>query len=76
MSKEAFEAAIGKAVVEADFRDLLLADPDLALAGFELTEEEKTILKKIDAETLDSLGDSLDARIGTRSLRKSEVAAK
>jgi hypothetical protein len=63
MSKEAFEAVIGKAAVEAEFRDLLLADPERALAGFTLTEKESSILKKIDSETLESLGCTLDACI-------------
>jgi hypothetical protein len=63
MSREAFEAVIGKAAVEAEFCDLLLADPDQALAGFDLTEEEVSILKKIDSETLESLGCTLDACI-------------
>jgi hypothetical protein len=65
MSKEAFEAAIGKTIVEAEFRDLLLADPDQALAGFDLTEEEVSILKKIDSETLELLSSTLDTCIRT-----------
>jgi hypothetical protein len=60
MSIDAFEAVIGKAAVEAAFRDLLLADPDQALAGFELTEDEVFILKKIDSETLELLSETLD----------------
>jgi hypothetical protein len=63
MSREAFEAAIGKTIVEAEFRDLLLADPDQALAGFDLTEEEVSILKKIDSETLELLSGTLDTCI-------------
>jgi hypothetical protein len=60
MSIDAFEAVIGKAAVEAAFRDLLLADPDQALAGFELTEDEVFILKKIDSETLELLSGTLE----------------
>jgi hypothetical protein len=63
MSVSAFEAVIGKTIVEAEFRDLLLADPDQALAGFDLTEEEVSILKKIDSETLELLGSTLDTCI-------------
>ena len=63
MSSEAFEAVIGKAIVKVEFRCLLLADPDQALGGFELTEEEQSILKKIDSETLESLGCTLDVCI-------------
>jgi hypothetical protein len=63
MSMGAFQAVIGKAAVEAEFRDLLLADPDQALAGFDLTEEEVSILKKIDSETLELLSGTLDTCI-------------
>lgn len=73
MSKEAFEAAIGKAIVEIEFRCLLLADPDQALGGFELTDEETSILKKIDDETLEALSDALDARIRIGTLRKKTI---
>lgn len=66
MSKEAFETVIGKAIVETEFRCLLLADPDQALAGFALTKEEETGLKKIDWETLEALSKALDAHILTK----------
>lgn len=73
MSRDAFEAVIGKAAVEAEFRDLLLADPDQALAGFHLTEEEASILKRIDGETLETIHDSLDAFIRARACKKERV---
>jgi hypothetical protein len=63
MSKEAFEAAIGKTIVETEFRDQLLADPDQALVGFDLTEEEVSLLKKIDSETLELLSSTLNTSI-------------
>ena len=63
MSKEAVEAIIGKAVLDNDFRETLFADPDKALAGYELTEEEVATLKGIDAETMESLAGTLDERI-------------
>jgi hypothetical protein len=65
MSVSAFEAVIGKTIVEAAFRDMLLADPDQALAGFDLTEEEVSILKKIDSETLELLSGTLETCIRT-----------
>ncbi len=69
MSKEAFESVIGKALVEAEFRDALLADPDQALAGFDLTEAEKARLKNMDSETMEALARALQR--GTReSLRR------
>jgi hypothetical protein len=68
MSKEAVESVIGKAVLDAAFRKLLLADPEKALAGFDLTDTEKAGLKSIDSETLDSLGSTLDTRSSKRRL--------
>ncbi|MBN2148291.1 MAG: Franean1_4349 family RiPP [Anaerolineales bacterium] len=60
MSKEAVEFAIGKALLDAAFRAALLADPEKALAGMDLTQAEKAALKRLDGETLDSLAYSLD----------------
>ena len=63
MSKEAVQAVIGKAVMESEFRELLFANPDQALEGYELTDEEMAALKAIDAETMESFAGSLDERI-------------
>ncbi len=63
MSKEAFEAVIGKVIVEDGFRFLLLADPDQALSCFELTEAESSIIKLIDSETLELISGTLDAHL-------------
>jgi hypothetical protein len=63
MSKEAVQAVIGKAVTESEFRELLFANPDEALEGYELTEEEMGALKAIDAETMESFAGDLDERI-------------
>ena len=62
MSKEAVESVIGKAVLDGEFRRLLMADPEKALAGFALTDSEKAELKNLDSETLDTLGNTLDSR--------------
>jgi hypothetical protein len=66
MSKEAVEAVIGKAVLDAEFRNALLADPEKALAGFDLNETEKASLKSLDSETMDVLANTLDARVSKR----------
>lgn len=60
MSKEAVESVLGKALLEAEFRAALLANPDDALEGFDLTKVEKAALKRLDDETLESLAHSLD----------------
>jgi len=53
MSKEAVQLVIGKAVLDADFRRCLFADPEQALSGFKLTAAEKRRLLKVDSETLE-----------------------
>jgi len=63
MSREAVEAVLGKAMLDASFRDALFADPDQALAAFELTPEEAAALKAIDAESMGAMAGALDERI-------------
>jgi len=63
MSKEAVQAVISKAVSDDKFREMLFASPDKALQGYDLTEDEIAALKKIDAETMQSLAGDLDERI-------------
>jgi hypothetical protein len=63
MSKQAVQEVIGKAVTDSEFRKALFADPDEALAGYELTEDEIAALKSVDAETMESFAGSLDERI-------------
>ncbi len=63
MSKQAVEAVMGKVILDVEFSHALLADPDGALARFDLTEGEKTILKSMDSETLDFLAMALAERI-------------
>ncbi len=59
MSKEIMEYVIGKAVLEAEFREALLAKPDQTLAAFDLSEAEKSSLKRMDSETLEALARAL-----------------
>ncbi len=54
MSREALEAVIGRAVIDARFCLALFADPDATLAGYELTEGELAALKTLDAESLEA----------------------
>jgi hypothetical protein len=63
MSKEAVELAIGKALLNAGFRELLFAQPEQALSGFNLTAVEKNSLKRVDSETLELLAQTLHARL-------------
>lgn len=72
MSQDSIEHIIGKALLNTEFRDMLLAYPEQALSNFKLSENEKAYLKRIDAETLDELAALLAAkerlwRLGTPS---------
>ena len=68
MSKEALQSVIGRAVTDAQFRNTLFANPESALAGYDLTPAEITSLKAIDAETLDQMAGDLDDRMSKVSL--------
>lgn len=63
ITKEAVESVIGRAVLEGQFREARFADPDEALGGYELAEEEVSALRAIDAETMEALAGTLDERI-------------
>jgi hypothetical protein len=68
MSQEAVEAVIGKALLNAKFRTALLANPDQALAVFDLSRAEIAKLKRLDVETLDVLADWLDEQGSEKKL--------
>ncbi len=57
------ERLIGRAVTDKAFRDKLLADPDEAMKGFNLTDDEKRQVKKAAEATTP---DQLDQQFGTK----------
>jgi len=63
MSQKAVQSLIGRAVMDEAFRKLLFSDPDKAFEGYDLTEEEKKILRALDAEEVASFAGKLDERI-------------
>ena len=63
MSQKTVEWIIGKIVLDAGFREALLADPDQVLAGFDLTESEKASIKRLDSETMELLAHTLAVRV-------------
>jgi hypothetical protein len=71
MSKRDLEAVIGRAVVDEEFRLLLFADPNAALTGYELTEDEVVALKRLDAESLDACADIVAQRRARRPRNRS-----
>jgi hypothetical protein len=63
MSQQAVQNLIGRAVMDVEFRELLFSDPDKAFEGYDLTEEEKTVLRNLDADEVASFAGKLDERI-------------
>jgi hypothetical protein len=63
MSREALEAVIGRAILDAGFRLALFADPDAMLTPYELTEGEVAALKTLDAESLDAFAKGSGSRV-------------
>jgi len=58
MTRRALEEVIGRASLDAAFRDAFFADPDSALAGYSLTPDEVAALRAIDAESLEKFAAS------------------
>lgn len=63
MSLSGVQAVIGRAATDAEFRKLLMENPEEALQGYDLTEEEKQALTSLDTEKLESFSQSLDERL-------------
>ena len=63
MSQESVELIIGKIVLDARFRETLLADPDQALSAFDLTEREKAGFRCLDCETMEAVAKTLADRL-------------
>lgn len=63
MSTEHARKVVSRAVIDATFRNLLFSDPEKALAGYDLTEEESQALRSIPSETMDDFSSKLEERI-------------
>ena len=59
---EAFEQIIDRAVKDKDFRNLLISDPDKATQGYEITDDERDLLKDIDEEQINTFAGGLGDR--------------
>ena len=63
MSQAAVEQVLGKLVVDREFRQLVQADLQKALTGFDLTLEERNSFKGVDLDDFDQTVTSLDERV-------------
>jgi hypothetical protein len=62
MPSEAVRAVLERAVTDAEFRTRLFAEPDQALAEYDLSAGERQALRDISAEGSRSQSSALDRR--------------
>jgi hypothetical protein len=63
MTQAAVQTVIGRAVMDAAFRQALFTDPAQALAGYDLSVDERAALQALNAEQVAAFAGSLDERI-------------
>ena len=63
MSQDGVKQVIGRAVADAEFKNLLFGNPAEALRGFDLTNEEAAGLKKIGRSDFDKLLSDVETRV-------------
>ena len=63
MSASNVQTIIRRAVSDANFRAVLVSDPNAALAEYDLTAEERERLTKLDASVFDGNNVELEQRI-------------
>ena len=69
MSQDAVSQIIGRAVTDTEFRQLLFSNPEEALQGYDLDEDEIEALKNLKQEDLEDFSTKLDSRITKRAWR-------
>ena len=64
MSAQSVESVLSKAMSDASFADALFADPEKALAGYDLTKEEIASFKELSRDDLGKMaGITLEERV-------------
>ena len=61
-SEQVIKQIIEKAIADEAFRKLLFSNPEKALAGYDLTAEEKETLSNLDEGSLDDFAGGLGDR--------------
>lgn len=59
---EALEQVVDRAVKDAKYRQLLLSNPEAALQGYAVTDEERQMLSGLTADTFDEFAGGLGDR--------------
>ncbi len=63
MSQKAVEQILGKMLLDRGFRSQMASEMDKALAGYELTEEERNGLRNMDIKDFHQTVTGLDERV-------------
>ena len=63
MSLETVQEIIRKAITDEEYRELMFSDPDKALEGFDLTDEEAAELREMEREQFDAVKGELEERV-------------
>jgi hypothetical protein len=63
MSTVAVESVIRKAVVDLEFRSLLLSNPGGALSEYDLSDEERASLSNLDTTLFNGSAEDLEQRL-------------
>ena len=69
MSQDTVSQIIGRAAVDAEFRELLFSNPAQALQGYDLTDDERDALNNLKQDDLEDFSTKLDSRITKRAWR-------
>jgi hypothetical protein len=76
MTIENVQTIIGRAMVEPEYRELLFSDPDKALEGYDLTQEETQALKSMQNDKVELVGNELEERISRMGLLLNNINFK
>jgi hypothetical protein len=72
MSDEGLITILTRAMRQPDFLELLLSDPDQALAGYVVTPSESYRLRTLTRATFDELAKELKLRLGQPSAARKD----
>lgn len=75
MSQERLQAIIGMAVTDREFREGLLSHPLAAVAGFDLSDEERAVVASIRAKSLEQFAARLELRLSKLRVKRSRGGA-
>lgn len=59
---DALDQVVAKAVKDSSFRQLLITNPNEALKGFAITDEERTMLEGLNEDNFDKFAGGLGDR--------------